>query len=73
MKSNQKKMLMKASKKQQLIEQLRVIRFGGDNAKRVVVTATSGEIEIKNTQIINNILDFLLKELRTEIAKELEE
>lgn len=64
---------METKKKQQLIEQLQDIRIGGDSAKRVVVSATSGKIEIKNSQIVNNVLDFLLKELRTEIAKELEE
>lgn len=64
---------MKVEKKKQLIEQLRVIRFADDNAKSVVVSATSGKIEIKNSQIVNNVLDFLLKELRTEIAKELDE
>lgn len=62
---------MDTEKKRQLIEQLRVIRFGNDDAKRIVVTATSGEIEIKNSQVINNALDYLIKELRTDIAKEL--
>lgn len=62
---------MNTEKKQQLIEQLQIIRYGGDNAKRVVVTATSGEIEIRNQQVINNVLDYLLKELRVDVAKEI--
>ncbi len=64
---------METKKKQQLIEQFQDIRIGGDSAKRVVVSATSGEIEIKNPQIINNVLDYLLKELRDNVAKELTE
>lgn len=64
---------METKKKQQLIEQLQTIRLGGDSAKRVVVSATSGEIEIRNPQIINNVLDYLMKELRDNVAKELTE
>lgn len=64
---------METKKKQQLIEQLQTIRTGGDSAKRVVVSATSGEIEIRNPQIINNVLDYLLKELRDNVAKDLAE
>lgn len=69
----QMKKPMKTSKKQQLIDQLKVIRYGGDSAKRVVVSATSGEIEIKNSQIINNVLGYLLKELRDNVMKDLDE
>lgn len=72
-KTNQKNKTMNTEKKRRLIEQLQVIRYGGDNAKRVVVTATSGEIEIKNPLVINNVLDYLLKELRADVAKELTE
>lgn len=64
---------MNTDKKKQLIEQLRTIRFGGDSAKGVVITATSGEIEIKNPKVINNVLDYLLKELKMDMIKELEE
>lgn len=66
-------MPMETKKKQQLIEQLQTIRLGDDSAKRVVVSATSGEIEIRNPQIINNVLDYLMKELRDNVAKELTE
>ena len=64
---------MDTKKKKQLIEQLRTIRFGGDSAKSVIITATSGEIEIKNPKVINNVLDYLLKELKMDMIKELEE
>ena len=64
---------MNTEKKKQLIEQLRTIRFCGDNAKSVIITATSGEIEIKNPKVINNVLDYLLKELKMDVIKELEE
>ena len=62
---------MNTEKKKQLIEQLRTIRFGGDSAKSVIITATSGEIEIKNPKVINNVLDYLLKELKMDVIKEL--
>lgn len=64
---------MDTEKKKQLIEQLRTIRFGGDSTKSVIITATSGEIEIKNPKVINNVLDYLLKELKMDVIKELEE
>lgn len=64
---------MNTEKKKQLIEQLRTIRFGGDSAKSVIITATSGEIEIKNPKVINNVLGYLLKELKMDMIKELEE
>ena len=64
---------MDTEKKKQLIEQLRTIRFGGDSAKSVIITATSGEIEIKNPKVINNVLDYLFKELKMDVIKELEE
>lgn len=62
---------MNTESKRQLIEQLRTIRFGGDSAKRVVVTATSGEIEIANAKVINNVLDYLLKELKVDVENEM--
>ena len=64
---------MDTEKKKQLIEQLRTIRFGGDSAKSVIIIATSGDIEIKNPKVINNVLDYLLKELKMDMIKELEE
>lgn len=64
---------MNTEKKKQLIEQLRTIRFGNDNAKSVIITATSGEIEVKNSKVINNVLDYLLKELKIDVIKELED
>lgn len=64
---------MNTDKKKQLIEQLRTIRFGGDSVKGVVITATSGEIEIKNPKVINDVLDYLLKELKEDVIKELDE
>lgn len=63
---------MNIEKKQQLIKQLQSIRFDSDNAKRIVIAATSGEIEVQNPQLINNVLDYLLKELRIYISKDLE-
>lgn len=65
--------MMNTDKKKQLIEQLRTIRFGGDSVKGVVITATSGEIEIKNPKVINDVLDYLLKELKEDVIKELDE
>lgn len=63
---------MKDSKEQQLIDQLQVMRYGGDNAVCVIITATSGEIRIMKQQTVDSVLDFLIKELRTDIAKDLE-
>lgn len=64
---------MITKEKQELINQLRTIRCGNDDAKKIIVSATSGEIEIKNQQVINNVLDYLLKELLDNVAKELTE
>lgn len=63
---------METEQKWQLIERLQDIRNGGQDTLRILITATSGEINIENRQIINNVLDFLLKELRTDIVKEME-
>lgn len=62
---------MITKEKQELIEQLRTIRYGGDDAKKVIVSATSGEIEIQNPQVINNVLDYLMKELRVQVTKDI--
>lgn len=62
---------MITKEKQELIEQLRTIRYGGDDAKKVIVSATSGEIEIQNPQVINNVLDYLMKELRMQVTKDI--
>lgn len=62
---------MITNEKQELINQLRTIRYGGDDAKKVIVSATSGEIEIQNPQVINNVLDYLMKELRVQVTKDI--
>lgn len=62
---------MITKEKQELIEQLRTIRYGGDDTKKVIVSATSGEIEIQNPQVINNVLDYLMKELRVQVTKDI--
>lgn len=50
---------------QQITEQLKVIRQNNDDAKRIVIAATSGEIEIRNPQVIDKVLGNLLDELQT--------
>lgn len=65
-----KQMQMEQSKREQLYEQIKEIRQGNDFAKSIIINATSGEVEIKNSIILNNILDYLLKELRLSLTEE---
>lgn len=60
---------MEISQKKALIEQLQTIRNSGNDAISVVITATSGMVEIKNLQVVNTVLDYLLKELSSEIKR----
>lgn len=63
---------MRTEKKRQLIERLQDIRNGGEGNLHILISATSGEIDIANRQTINSVLDFLYKELQMNIAKEVE-
>lgn len=63
---------MEQTKKQQLIEQLQAMRSGGDTAVSVTITATTGQITIKKQHYVNSLLDFLMKELQTSLARDLE-
>lgn len=64
--------IMRTEKKRQLIERLQDIRNGGEGTLHILISATSGEIDIANRQTINRVLDFLYKELQMNIAEEVE-